>query len=183
MGTEHNVINQMLVDLGATVEEVGNMPDGSAFAVAWYPLPQGHWQTAQHFNIPPMPLLMGAWDIRRQRMAMAVEAAGKYAVRTATDNGRVADFDPDALIQHLQVAFFGYYTEDGLSSDEWENPEHPGEFVDMLGEQDPNAAWLSLAHVICYEAGIPSGPIGERLSILRDMIEVMRSGTDDGEPE
>jgi hypothetical protein len=174
-----NVIEKLIIDHGGTVEEVGNLPDGSAFLVASYPLPQDHWQTAQHFNIPPMPLQMGAWDVRRQRLAMAVEAAGKYAVRTATDNGRVADFDPDALLQNLQVAFFGYHTEDGLSIDEWSNPEHPGEFIDMLGEQDPNAAWMSLAHVICYEAGIPSGPIGERLAILRDMLQMLRHGPDD----
>jgi hypothetical protein len=41
-------------------------------------------------------------------------------------NGKDADFDPDALIQCLIVGFLGYYTPDGLSSDEWANPPAAG---------------------------------------------------------
>lgn len=31
--------------------------------------------------------------------------------------------DPDALLQNLVVGFLGYWTNDGLSSDEWANPK------------------------------------------------------------
>lgn len=43
----------------------------------------------------------------------ALKKAGQYAVRCATENGTINDFDPDALIQNLIVGFLGYHTEDG----------------------------------------------------------------------
>ena len=56
-------------------------------------------------------------------MADRVRAAGKYAVRCATMNGKEMDFDPDALLQNLVTGFLGYHTENGLSDDEDANPE------------------------------------------------------------
>ena len=38
-------------------------------------------------------------------------------------NGKEMDFDPGALLQNLVVGMLGYWTENGLSSDEWANPK------------------------------------------------------------
>lgn len=39
-----------------------------------------------------------------------------------------------------------------------------------LSDTDPNAPWLSLAHMICADAGIPPGHITARLEALRDKL-------------
>lgn len=36
------------------------------------------------------------------------------------------------------------------------------------GEADPNAPWLSEAHALCSDAGIPPGHISDRIRALRD---------------
>lgn len=46
-----------------------------------------------------------------------------------------------------------------------------------LPDADPNAPWLSLAHLICADAGIPPGHITARLEALRDKLD----GTAQGE--
>lgn len=104
------------------------------------------------FNVPPMVFKMGAKDkaaitigqpdddpsdagipvgrgvtMTKKGFAEAIRAAGRYAVRCSTLNGADMDFDPDALLQNLVVGFLGYWTEDGLSSDEWANPKEGAE--------------------------------------------------------
>jgi hypothetical protein len=89
---------------------------------------------------PPMVMRMGAeaemffgvrgkgmvedmpFILTRRQMADLIRKAGKYAVRAATMKGKEMDFDPDALLQNLVVGFLGYWTEDGLTDDEWGNP-------------------------------------------------------------
>jgi hypothetical protein len=39
-----------------------------------------------------------------------------------------------------------------------------------MTETDPNAPWLTLAHIICSEAGIAPGNIEARLTILRQRM-------------
>ncbi|MBU3577487.1 hypothetical protein [Polynucleobacter sp. UK-Kesae-W10] len=173
-----NILTKTISEIEHNLEESGNLPDGTIFNLANYPLPQTHWSVRQAFNVPPMPMRMGAGDPRRERMSEALQAAGEYAVRMATNNGELAESDPDEFIDHLEVGFFGYFTEDGLSDDEWNNPPESGEYLDLLGEQDPDASWLSLAHVICSEAGIPNGDIADRLSLLRDILETLRTNFD-----
>jgi hypothetical protein len=58
----------------------------------------------------------------REEFAAKIREAGRYAVRSATMNGKDMDFDPDALVQNLVVGMLGYWTNDGLSSDDWANP-------------------------------------------------------------
>ena len=122
--------------------------DGSGFATASFPLGKNHWLTYPYsedghttsYEPPPMPLLLGEWDtitititsphrppttrtLDRKGFDRMVEAAGRYAVRSATMQGEEDDFDPDALIQNLRVGMCGYYTADGLSGeDDWANP-------------------------------------------------------------
>lgn len=89
---------------GATV-----LPDGSAFAVASFPLPADHWLYAprtewgssrDEFAECPRPILT---DDQRE----AVIAAARYAIRGATMCGQEPDFDPDALALNFAYALCG----------------------------------------------------------------------------
>lgn len=85
------------------------LPDGSAFAVASYPLPKDHWLYAPR----------GEWDSVRDEYAEcplpvlsadqrdAVIAAARYAIRGATMCGQEQDFDPDALVLNFCYALCG----------------------------------------------------------------------------
>jgi hypothetical protein len=98
------------------MSDVTILPDGSAFSVMTLPLPADHWLTKRGYNVPPMPLRMGAGEARSQFAGLIREAA-KYAVRASTMNGRDNDFDPDAMVQNFIVGLLGYWTEDGTSDD------------------------------------------------------------------
>ena len=108
---------------------VTKLPDGSAFFTASLPLPADHWlyTETEECEPPPMPLRMGTDDPDRQKMNAAVRAAGRYAVRAATNNGKIDDFDPDAMVQNFVVGMLGYHTPNGLSEDDSENPADDGE--------------------------------------------------------
>jgi hypothetical protein len=88
------------------------LPDGSGAFVASLPLPKTHWIYANHENVPPMPMRVGA-GARRDALAKQIAEAARYAVRASTMNGREMDFDPDAMVQNLVVGLLGYWTEDG----------------------------------------------------------------------
>lgn len=94
------------------------LPDGSGFFVGSLPLPKDHWLTADGHNEPPMPLQMGVDDPERKRLTVGVVAAARYAIRGATMNGTLMDFDPDALVQNLIVGLFGYHTHNGLNTEQ-----------------------------------------------------------------
>ena len=99
------------------------LPDGSAFSVISFPLPKDHWIYGDgEYHFPPMPMRMGIGDPRRKEMADMLVAAGRHAVKAATMDGKEMDFDPDALIQNLVVGMLGYHTENGFSSDDFDNP-------------------------------------------------------------
>jgi hypothetical protein len=130
MSFEH--VKQIADMTGGKIESVGALPDGSGFSTMSMPLPKDHWLTADPdgFNVPPMPMRMGTessliYGKTREMWANELRAAGKYAVRCATMNGKENDFDPDALLQNLVVGFLGYWTPNGLSSDAWANPSEP----------------------------------------------------------
>lgn len=107
---------QELADcVGGKIEEIGALPDGSGFATMSMPLPKDHWLYTEGFNDPPMPMRRGTDDPRRKEMEEMLRAAGKYAVRCATMNGKDEDFDPDALVNQIVIGMLGYYTPDGLA--------------------------------------------------------------------
>jgi hypothetical protein len=116
------LLNQLAKDLGGTIEEAVELPDGSGFAVMSLPLPADHWLTQPGFSVPPMPFRRGANHPEREPWANAIREAGKYAIRASTMNGQEIDFDPDAMLQNLVVGMLGYWTDNGLSSDGWANP-------------------------------------------------------------
>lgn len=122
----------MVESIGGKVDELGALPDGSGFATASFPLPADHWlyrPPETGYEEPPAPLRMGSgemvslgWSdgrhtpmLTREHVAEYIRAAGRYAVRAATSNGKIDDWDPDAVIQNLVVGLLGYWTSDGLS--------------------------------------------------------------------
>lgn len=137
-----DAVREIAAAVGGTITEMQRLPDGSGFAVMSMPLPANHWSTqpAPDYEPPPMPFRMGSAEhvvvsvfpnagypdrtVRMTRLEWAdvITAAGKYAYRASTMQGKEPDLDPDALLQNLVVAFLGYWTDSGLSSDSWANP-------------------------------------------------------------
>lgn len=119
-------VEQITEALGGKIESIGELPDGSGFATVSYEVPKTHWIYAKNEKgwslPPPMPFRMASGAARCE-IAEKMREAAKYAVRSATMGGTAMDFDPDALVQNLVVGMIGYWTEDGLSSDSWANPD------------------------------------------------------------
>lgn len=91
------------------------LPDGSSFAMASFPLPKDHWLYKEGFNEPPMPFRIGTTSRFREELATQITAAARYAVRASTMNGKIEDFDPDAMVQNFIVGMLGYWTPDGTN--------------------------------------------------------------------
>jgi len=93
------------------------LPDGSAFAVGSFPLPQDHWLYAPHEYEPgadePKELLA---PILTHAQRNEVVAAVRYAVRGATMCGKEPDFDPDALVQNAVYALCGSFGRTALAT-------------------------------------------------------------------
>lgn len=131
------LVQQLADDLGAKVEFLPALPDGSGAAVMSIPLSKEHWiyePEGAPFVAPPMPFRMGRGEsvtingvtMSRHEVSHKIASAARYAVKAATMNGTEMDFDPDALIQNLMVGLFGYYTENGFTDDGWANPPADG---------------------------------------------------------
>ena len=90
--------------------EITLLPDGSAFGVMSFHLPEDHWLYADReyrdgecepIELPKPILTHADREI--------VVAAIRYAVRGATMCGQEMDFDPDALVQNAVYALCGPY--------------------------------------------------------------------------
>jgi hypothetical protein len=109
----YRVIGKLLKTIAKleSQEPVTLLPDGSAFGVMSFPLPDDHWLYApneyrdgEYEPIDlPNPILTHA--LRNE-----VVAAVRYAVRGATMRGQDKDLDPDALVQNAVYALCGPYT-------------------------------------------------------------------------
>lgn len=102
------------------------LPDGSAFAVVSFPLPEDHWiyeATEDGFSPPPpMPLRMGQ-GVEREVLSEQVRQAARWAISASTMRGKEMGFDPDAMVKNIIVGLFGYYTPDGLCGEDWADPD------------------------------------------------------------
>lgn len=96
--------------------ECCQLPDGSGFMIASMALPQDHWlyQTDDVLCDPPpaVQLLAGDGDngytpMTRRDARQRVMKAIQWAVRGATMNGKVTDWDPDAVVQNAVYALLG----------------------------------------------------------------------------
>jgi hypothetical protein len=102
-------------------EPVTILPDGSAFGVMSFPLPDDHWLYApneyrdgEYEPIDlPKPILTHA-------LREAVVASVRYAVRGATMRGQETDFDPDALVRNAVYALCGPYTTPPAAQRPWQ---------------------------------------------------------------
>lgn len=70
-------------------------------------LADDHWLTQPGDNVLPAPVLKATTDKKRGELVTAIREAGMYALRTVSESGRVAAFDPDALLQNLVLALMG----------------------------------------------------------------------------
>lgn len=98
---------------GATV-----LPDGSAFAIASFPLPANHWLYAprEYRDGEEDPIELPSPILSHQAHGDVVRAAIRYAVRGATMCGKEPDFDPDALVQNAIYALCGPFGGAALQS-------------------------------------------------------------------
>lgn len=85
------------------------LPDGSGFFTASFPLPKDHWLYKEGHNEPPMPFRMGTDHPHREAWADAITKAAKHAIRASTMNGKIVDFDPDAMVQNFVIGMLGYW--------------------------------------------------------------------------
>ena len=92
-------------------EPVTLLPDGSAFGVMSFPLPESHWLYAerQYRDGEYEPIELGKPILTRE-LKSAVVSAVRYAIRAATNCGKEMDFDPDALVLNAVYALCGPYT-------------------------------------------------------------------------
>ena len=110
-----DMIKDLARMIDGRIDECALLPDGSGFATMSMPLPKDHWLFVEGYNEPPMPLRIGTSDPSREVFREMLIAAGRYAVRASTMNGKEVDFDPDAMVGNFVVGMLGYYTHDGLS--------------------------------------------------------------------
>ncbi len=121
-------VKAMIESAGGNVDKDSLMliPDGDGVHgcfTASFPLPKDVWLTVVGCNDPAMGLRCGTsesigirgqhWN--RNQLADAVKAAGRYAVRASTMNGKEEDFDPDAMVQNFICGLLGYWTPNGIS--------------------------------------------------------------------
>jgi hypothetical protein len=92
-------------------EPVTLLPDGSAFGVMSFPLPESHWLYAEreYRDGEYEPVELGK-PILTHELRSAVVSAVRYAIRGATNCGKEMDFDPDALVKNAVYALCEPYT-------------------------------------------------------------------------
>ena len=88
------------------------LPDGSAFSVMSFPLPEDHWlcaprEYASDEAVDPIDLPA---PILTHALRENVIAAIRYAIRASTNCGQENDFDPDAMVQNAVYALCGPYS-------------------------------------------------------------------------
>lgn len=106
---------ERLADMvGGKIEEMQRLPDGSGFAIMSMPLSKDHWLTKEGFDEPPAPMKIGVGP-QRDDLAKMIRLAAKFAVRASTANGKIEDFDPDAMVGNFVIGMLGYWTDDGDS--------------------------------------------------------------------
>ena len=125
------------------------LPDGSAFAVASFPLPKDHWLyapreydvDAEHPKELPSPILTHA-------LRAEVVSAIRYAIRGATMCGKETDFDPDALVQNAVYALCGPYGSVALAAPAQvvqQDAEHEIDLFVEVGLRERLVAYLAAA--------------------------------------
>ncbi len=146
------------------------LPDGSAFAVGSFPLPQDHWLYAPHEYEPgadePKELLA---PILTHAQRNEVVAAVRYAVRGATMCGKEPDFDPDALVQNAVYALCGSFGRTALATTAQATPA-AAPTTQPAPRQAPSHTSMHLAEMVLSDCGHSSNytPLLERVAARID---------------
>ena len=88
------------------------LPDGSAFGCISLPLPKDHWifkSSCHEWDSIRDTTADTPYPILTHQLEKYIVTAARYAIRSATLNGKEMDFDPDALIQNFVYALCGPY--------------------------------------------------------------------------
>jgi hypothetical protein len=111
-------LEKLATDMGEKLDSVsGPLSDGSGFATMSFPLPQDHWLTRDDSSEePPMPFRRGVDEPDRQEWVEKLTQAARWAVKHSTNNGKIDDFDPDAMVTNFVISCIGFWTEDGRGS-------------------------------------------------------------------
>lgn len=140
------------------------LPDGSAFAVMTFPLPEDHWLYAprQYDDGADEPSELPQPILSHAEHRHAVTAAVRYAVRSATNCGAEPDFDPDALVQNAVYALCGPFTRPQSVDPAAARPNEqrraevediviwpPEERIDVIGQNGPTAEHYDAPCVPC----------------------------------
>lgn len=112
MNEGEDLVHRLAEAVGGEIEECQALSDGSGFAVMSMPLPKDHWLTKEGWNEPPAPWKIGL-SPERDALVARIRVAAKYAIRASTMNGKIDDFDPDAMVNNFVIGMLGYYTHDG----------------------------------------------------------------------
>lgn len=115
MSIDVRVFKDLIEQSCGVLEDVIVTQDGHGAAVASFPLRKDHWIYDECHDVPPAPWRTGTSNKDRQLLEESVRIAAKYAIRSATMNGKIVDFDPDAMVQNFIVGMLGYFTPDGFS--------------------------------------------------------------------
>lgn len=111
-------LGKLATEMGGKLDTVsGPLPDGSGFATMSFPLPKDHWLTRDdRSEEPPMPFRKGVDEPERKEWVEKLREAARWAIKASTDNGKIDDFDPDAMVTNFVIACVGFWTEDGRGS-------------------------------------------------------------------
>lgn len=128
---------------------------------------------------PPMGLRCGLSNANDRRyrdvLARHVANAVRYGLKSATLNGRLRDFDPDALVENTIIGLFGHPTDDGLETPRSAEEKVPRglhavlndliggqhELAPLLGETEP--ARIRFRPGADDKVDMPVDPINERI--------------------
>ena len=71
-------------------------------------MPPDHWVMRAGDNIRPVPIFtVGTPGTNRQAVRAALVDAARFAIRGATANGTILDFDPNAMVANFLLAVIG----------------------------------------------------------------------------
>lgn len=107
----------MKIDLDKLVTDAGGKLESEH--VASFPLSKTHWLYKEEeigYEEPPMPFRRGVDEPDRAEWVEKLTKAARWAVRHSTENGRIDDYDPDAMVTNFVIACVGFWTEDGRGS-------------------------------------------------------------------
>lgn len=151
-------------------EPVTVLPDGSAFAVVSFPLPSDHWLYAEReYALDaveptdlPAPILTHA-------LRAEIVAAMRYAIRAATDCGKISDFDPDALVQNAVYAMCGPYGS-AVAAAPVQQESKCSDHTDAPHGFDRNASHNAGRYVCECDGWVPTEPAGPEDQAIYDAM-------------